>query len=47
MGPRRWALADDDVQLVVLERRVEEFLQSRLQTVHFVNKEHLFVAEVR
>ena len=46
MSARRRPLADDDVQLVVLKRGVEEFLQRRLQAVDFINKEHLLVADV-
>ena len=46
MGARRRTLPDDDVELVVLQRRVEQFLQRRLQAVHFVNEQDLLFAQV-
>jgi len=46
VGARRRPLPDHDVQFVVFERRVEDFLKRRLQPVHLVNKKHLFVADI-
>ena len=46
VGPRRGPLADDDVELVVFHRRVEQLFQRRLQAVHFVDEQHLLVANV-
>uniref|UniRef100_E6PY95 Uncharacterized protein n=1 Tax=mine drainage metagenome TaxID=410659 RepID=E6PY95_9ZZZZ len=46
MGARGWPLADDDVKLEVFERGIEFFFEDRLEAVDFVEKEHLFVAEI-
>jgi hypothetical protein len=46
VGARRRALADDDVELVVLEGGVELFFQHRLHAVDFVEEEHLALAQV-
>ena len=46
MGARRRALADDDVQLVVLQRGVELFLEDGLQAVDLVEEEDLALAQV-
>ena len=43
VGARGGALADDDVELVVLERGVELFFEHGLQAVDFVEEEDLFV----
>ena len=44
--PCGWALADDDVELVVFERGVELFLKDGLEPVDFVEEENLSLAEV-
>ena len=46
MGARRRPLANDDVELVVFERRVQQLFQRGLQAVHFVDEQHLPVAQV-
>ena len=46
MRARRRPLPDHDVQLVVFERGVKDFLERRLQAVHLVDEQHLLVAEV-
>ena len=46
VGARRRPLPDDDVELVVLQRRVEQLFQRGLQAVHFVDEQHLLVAQV-
>ena len=46
VGARRRPLADDDVKLVVLQRRVEQLFQRGLQAVHFVDEQHLPLAQV-
>src|SRR5512138_398165 len=46
MGARRGALTDDDVELIVFERGVEQFFELRLQAVDFVDEEDLFLAQV-
>ena len=46
MGARRRALADDDVELVVLQRGVELFLEDGLQAVDLVEEEDLALAQV-
>jgi hypothetical protein len=46
VGARRRALADDDVELVVLERGVELFFEHRLHAVNLVEEEHLALAQV-
>ena len=38
---RRRPLPDDDVELVVFQRRVEQLFQRRLQAVDFVDEQHL------
>ena len=40
------ALADHDVDLVVLQRRVEDFLDHRRQAVDLVDEEHVVLLEV-
>src|SRR5581483_7159816 len=42
----RGSLADDDVQLVILQRRIEQLLQRRLEPMHFVNEQYLVLADV-
>ena len=39
-------LADHDVELVVLHRRIEDLLDGRAHAVHFVDEEHLARLEV-
>ena len=46
MGARGGALADDDVELVVLQRGVEFFLEDGLQAVDLVEEEDLALAQV-
>ena len=46
MSASRRALPDHDVELVILERRIKDFFQSRLQPVHFVDEQDLLVANV-
>ena len=46
VGARRRPLPDDDVKLVVLQRRVQQLLQRRLQAVDFVDEQHLPLAQV-
>jgi len=46
MGACRRALADDDVEFVILERGVEFFFQHRLHAVNFVQKQHLLFAQI-
>ena len=46
MRARRRALADHDVELVVLKRRVKDFFERRLQAVNFVDEEDLPVAKI-
>ena len=46
VGARRGALADDDVELVVLERGVELFFEHRLQAVDLVEEQYLALAQV-
>src|ERR1700675_4641635 len=43
----RRTLTDDDVELVILERRVQQFLKRGLQPVNFVNEQNLFRADIR
>ena len=45
--PRARALADDDVQLEVLHRGIEDFLDRRTHAVNLVDEEHFARAEVR
>ena len=46
MRARRRALADDDVELVVLKRCVQLLLEHRLQAVYLVQKQDLPLAKV-
>ena len=46
MRARRRPLADDDVQLVILERGVELLFEHRLQAVNLVEKQHLALAQI-
>ena len=46
VGARGGALADDDVQLVVLQRGVELFFEDGLQAVDLVEEEDLALAQV-
>src|SRR5580658_3678680 len=46
MGAGCGPLANDDVELVVLERGVELFFQHRLHAVDFVEKQNLALAQV-
>ena len=40
-------MADDDVELVILERGIELFFKDRLEAVDLVEEEHLTLAQVR
>ena len=44
--PRRWALADHDVELAVFHRRVEHLFHRPAQAVDLVNKEDVAVLEI-
>src|SRR5205807_5940171 len=44
--PRRWALADHDVELAVLHRRIEHLFHRPAQAVDLVNKEDVAVLEI-
>src|ERR1019366_10610245 len=46
MGARGGALADDDVELVVLERGVEFLFEHRLKPVDLVEEQDLALAQV-
>ena len=46
MGARRRSLSDDDVELVVLQRRIEQLFQHGLQTMNFIDEQHLLVLHV-
>ena len=46
MGARRRALADDDVELVILERSVELLFEHRLQAMNLVEEKHLAIAQI-
>jgi len=46
VGARRRALADDDVELVVLERGVEFFFKHRLHAVNLVEEQYLAFAQI-
>ena len=46
MGAGGGALADDDVELVVLERGVQLLFEDGLEPVNLVQKEDLALAEV-
>ena len=46
MRARGGTLADDDVELIVLERGVEFFFEDRLEAMDFVEEEHLALADV-
>ena len=43
---RRRPLADDQVELVVLERRIEDFLDRRVEPVDLVDEQHVAVFEI-
>ena len=38
VGSRGGALANQDVELVIFERRIQDFFERRLQPVDFINK---------
>jgi len=46
-GARARPLADDDVDLVVLERRIQNLFDDRRHPVNFVDEEHFAGREVR
>jgi hypothetical protein len=46
IAARRRALADHDVDLVVLQRRVEDLLDDRAQAVDLVDEEHIVALQV-
>ena len=46
MSARRRPLPDHDVELVVLQRRVKDLLQRRLQPMNLVDEQDLLVAEI-
>src|SRR5205814_1384941 len=39
-------LANHDVELVVLERAIEQFFERRLQAVYLVDEKHLLLAQI-
>ena len=43
---RGWTRIDDDVEAKVLHRRVEVFLDRRVQAVDFINEEHIALLDV-
>ncbi len=43
---RRRPLADDEVELVVLHRRIEDFLDRRVEAVDLVDEEHVALFEI-
>ena len=43
MRARRRPLSDDDVELVVFQRRIEQLFQRRLQAMNLVDEQHLLV----
>ena len=43
---RRRSLADDQVELEILHRRIEDFLDRRVQPVHLVDEQHVAVFEI-
>ncbi len=45
-GARRGTLPDDDIELVVFHCRVENFFDEFVETVNFVDEEHVAVFEV-
>ncbi len=47
MRPRRRPLPDDDVQLVVLKRRIKLLLQHRLQPMNLIQKQNLLLLQIR
>src|SRR5437879_2314933 len=47
MRPRRRPLPNNDVQLVIFQRRIKQFFQHRLQPVNLVDEQHLLVLQVR
>ena len=47
MRARRRPLPNDDVELVVLQRRVQLLFQDRLQPVNLIEEQHLPFAQVR
>lgn len=44
--PRGGSLADDDVQLIVLHRRIENFLNGRIEAVDFIDEQHVAALKV-
>src|ERR1700733_10043370 len=47
MGSRRRPLPDDDVQLIVLERRIKLLLQHGLPPVNLIEKQNLLLLQIR
>ena len=43
---RRRPLADDEVELKILHRRIEDFLDRRIEPVNFVDEEHVALFEI-
>ena len=43
---RRRPLADDEVELEVFERRIEDFLDRRIEPVDLVDEQHVAVFEI-
>ena len=46
MGAGGRALADQNVEFVVFQRGIKNFLQRRLQAMDFVDEEYLLIAQV-
>ena len=46
MRPRGRPLADDDVELVILERGIQLLFEHGLKAVDLVEKEHLSLAQI-
>ena len=43
---RRRALADDEIELKILHRRIEDFLDRRIEPVDFVDEQHVALFEI-
>ena len=43
---RRRPLADDEIELEILHRRIEDFLDRRIEPVDFVDEEHVALLEI-
>src|SRR5206468_11759331 len=47
MCARRGPLADQNVQLVILQSGVQDFFKGRLKAMHFIDEQDLLVTKVR